>query len=145
MRHAAYGHPRQMGHSEEFWQNVVHWRRNGNPLQSSCLENPRGSMKRQKDLTLEDEPPRLVQYTTGEKLRAITSGSRENEVAEPKWKWRSVVEMSGGKTKVQYDLNQNPYTVEVTNRFKGLDLRFWYTVIVNAMMAIIAFTDCMES
>jgi len=53
--------------------------------------------------------------------------------------------MSGGKTKVQYDLNQNLYTVEVTNRFKGLDLRFWYTVIVNAMMAIIAFTDCMES
>ena len=30
--------------------------------------------------------------------------------------------MSGGKTKVWYDLNQNPYTVEVTNRFKGLDL-----------------------
>ena len=73
-------------------------------------------------MTLEDEPPRLVQYTTGEKLRAITSGSRENEVAEPKWKWCSVVEMSGGKTKVWYDLNQNPYTVEVTNRFKGLDL-----------------------
>ena len=30
--------------------------------------------------------------------------------------------MSGGKTKVWYDINQNPYTVEVTNRFKGLDL-----------------------
>ena len=30
--------------------------------------------------------------------------------------------MSGGKTKVWYDLTQNPYTVEVTNRFKGLDL-----------------------
>ena len=30
--------------------------------------------------------------------------------------------MSGSKSKVRYDLNQNPYTVEVTNRFKGLDL-----------------------
>ena len=29
---------------------------NGKPLQSSCLENPIGSMKRQKDMTLEDEP-----------------------------------------------------------------------------------------
>ena len=25
------GHPRQMGHSEEFWQNVVHWRREWQP------------------------------------------------------------------------------------------------------------------
>ena len=30
--------------------------------------------------------------------------------------------MSGSKSKVRYDLNQNPYTVEVTDRFKGLDL-----------------------
>ena len=40
---------------------------NGNPLQYSCLENPRDSMKRQKDMTLEGEPPRSegVQYATG--------------------------------------------------------------------------------
>ena len=25
--HAIQSHPRQMNHSEEFWQNVVHWRR----------------------------------------------------------------------------------------------------------------------
>ena len=37
---------------------------NGNPLQYSCLENLMNSMKRQKDMTLEDEPPRSedVQY-----------------------------------------------------------------------------------
>ena len=29
---------------------------NGKPLQSSCLENPISSMKRQKDMTPEDEP-----------------------------------------------------------------------------------------
>ena len=32
----------------------------GKPLQYPCLENPMNSMKRQKDMTLEDEPPRLV-------------------------------------------------------------------------------------
>ena len=32
---------------------------NGEPLQHPCHENPRNSMKRQKDKTLEDEPLRL--------------------------------------------------------------------------------------
>ena len=27
MSHAMQGHPRWMGHSEEFWQIVVHWKR----------------------------------------------------------------------------------------------------------------------
>jgi len=27
MSHIVQSHPRQTGHSEEFWQNVVHWRR----------------------------------------------------------------------------------------------------------------------
>ena len=30
---------------------------NGKPLQYSCLENPMNSMKRQKDMTREDETP----------------------------------------------------------------------------------------
>ena len=40
---------------------------NGKALQYSCLENPMNSMKRQKDRTLKDEPPRSVgaQYATG--------------------------------------------------------------------------------
>ena len=33
-------------------------RGNGKPLQYSCLENAMNSMKRQKDMTLQDEPPR---------------------------------------------------------------------------------------
>ena len=39
---------------------------NGKPLQYSCLENPMNSKKRQKDMPLKDELPRLVgaQYTT---------------------------------------------------------------------------------
>ena len=40
---------------------------NGKPLQYSCLENPINSMKRQKDMTLKDESPKVVgaQYAIG--------------------------------------------------------------------------------
>ena len=40
-------------------------------LQYSCLENPMNSMKKQKDRTLKDEPPRTVgaQYATGDQWR----------------------------------------------------------------------------
>ena len=56
---------------------------NGKPLQYSCLENPMNSMKRQKDRTLKDEPPRLVdaQYATGDQWR---NNSRKNEETEAK-------------------------------------------------------------
>ena len=52
------------------------------------------SMKRQKDMTIENEPPMLkdVQYVTGEEQRAITNSSRKNEAVGPKWKRCSVVE-----------------------------------------------------
>ena len=45
---------------------------NGNPLQCSCLKNPMNSMKRQKNMTLEDELARLVgtEYATGEKWKS---------------------------------------------------------------------------
>lgn len=36
---------------------------NGNPFQYSCLENPLNSMKRQKDMTLENKPSRLEDST----------------------------------------------------------------------------------
>ena len=53
-----------------------------------CLKNPRNSTKRQKDMTLEDEPPRSVgvQYVTAEEQRAVTNSSRENEAAGTKQK-----------------------------------------------------------
>ena len=56
---------------------------NGKPLQYSCLENPRNSMKRQKDRTLKDELPRSVgaKYATVEEWR---NKSRKNEETEPK-------------------------------------------------------------
>ena len=56
---------------------------NGKPLQYSCLENPMNCTKRQKDRTLKDEMPRLVdaQYANGDEWR---NNSRKNEEMDPK-------------------------------------------------------------
>ena len=45
--------------------------RKGKPLQYSCFEDPMNNVKRQKDLKLEDQPPRSVnvQYATGKEQR----------------------------------------------------------------------------
>ena len=57
-------------------------------------------IKRPKDITVKDELPRSVraQYATGEEQR---NSSRRNEKAEPKQKQCSVVDASGGESKVQ--------------------------------------------
>ena len=72
---------------------------NGKTLQYSYLENPMNSMKRQKDMTLQDELPRLVgdQYETGEEWR---NNSRKNEEMEPKQKQHLVVDVIGDGSKV---------------------------------------------
>ena len=64
------------------------------------LENPMNSIKRQKDMTLKDEPPRSegVQNATGEEQK---NSSRRNEEAEPKWKQHPFVDVSGYESKVQ--------------------------------------------
>ena len=61
------------------------------------------SMKRQKDTTPEDEPPRSVgvQYATGEEQRAVASSSRKKDVAGPKQEQHSAVDVSDGERKVQ--------------------------------------------
>ena len=58
------------------------------------------SMKRQKDMTLKDELPRLegVQYAIGGEWR---SNSRKNEEKEPKRKQHPVVDMTGDGSEVQ--------------------------------------------
>ena len=58
------------------------------------------SMKRQKDMTLKDECPRLVgaQYATGDQRR---NNSIKNEETEPKKKQYPVVDVTGDGSKVQ--------------------------------------------
>ena len=72
---------------------------NGKPLQYSCLENPMDRMKRQKDIKLKDELPRLVgaQYATEKEWK---NNSRKNEDMEPKLKQHPVVGVIGDGSKV---------------------------------------------
>ena len=60
------------------------------------------SMKMQKDMTLEDELHRSkgVQFITREERRTITNSSRKNGVAGPKWKWYSLIDVSGDERKI---------------------------------------------
>ena len=69
-------------------------------LQNSSHINPMNSMKRQKDMTLKDELPRLVgaQYATGDQWR---NNSRKNEEMEPKQKHHPVVDVTGDGSKLQ--------------------------------------------
>ena len=71
---------------------------NGKPLQYSCLENPKNSMKRQKDMILKDELSRSVgaQYATGEEWR---NNSGKNEETESKQKQHPVVDVTGHGSK----------------------------------------------
>ena len=58
------------------------------------------TMKRQKDITLKYELPRLVgaQYATGKEWR---NNSRKNEETEPKQKQHPVVDVTGDGSKVR--------------------------------------------
>ena len=72
---------------------------NGKPLQYSCLENPKNSMKRQKDMTQKDELPGSVgaQYANGDQWR---NNSRKNEGMEPKQIQYPVLDVTGDRSKV---------------------------------------------
>ena len=96
----------------------------GRPLHHSCLEKPMNSMKRQKDMTVEDELPRSVgerwtpQYATGEEWR---NNSRRNEEAEPKQKQHAAVDVSSGESKAQCCKEQcciENWTVKSMNQSK---------------------------
>ena len=83
MSHAMQGHPRQMGHSGEFWQNMVPWRK-WQPTPVFLSGEPHGEYEKAKDMTSEDEPFRSkgVQYATEEKQREITYSSRMKWVGQ---------------------------------------------------------------
>ena len=93
-----WGHPRRTGHggesSDRMWPTGEG---NGKPLQ--LFENPMNSMKRQKDRILKEELPSSVsaQYATGDQWR---NNSRKNEERKPKQKQHTVVDMTGGGSKV---------------------------------------------
>ena len=75
----------------------MEWRRNGKPIQYSCLENPMNSIK-------------MLQYAIEKEQRNI---ARKNEEAGLKQKWKSTLVVSGGESKVQCCKEQ--YCIEIWN------------------------------
>ena len=76
---------------------MVQWRKKSqNNFSTLARITPWKSMKKQKDMTPEDEFPRLerVRYATVEEWGAITNSSRKSEVAGSKWKWSSVMDVT---------------------------------------------------
>ena len=77
------GHLKWTGHSGEFWQSMVHWKREWQATPVFLLREPHEHewYEKAKHMTLEDEPSRSegIQYATGEEWRAITYSSRRNE------------------------------------------------------------------
>ena len=83
--------------SDKMWYTG---KRERQPLQYSCLENPMSTMKRQNDRTLKDELPRSVGalYATGDQWR---NNSRKNEQTEPKQKQHPAVDVTVDGSKFQ--------------------------------------------
>ena len=85
-----------MERSERMWSTGE---KKCKPLQYSCLENLKNSMKRQNDRILKEEFPRSVgaQHATGDQWR---NNSRKNEGMESKQKLYPVVDVTGDRSKV---------------------------------------------
>ena len=99
MNHAMQCHPRQTGRSGEFWQNVVHWRREWQTTSEFLPWESHEQYEKAKRYDTERWTPRLlsVQYATGEEQR----NNSRSEQAESKWKQRPPVDVSGVKSKVR--------------------------------------------
>ena len=84
----------------EFWQNVVHWRREWQTTSvflPSEPHNPMKSMKRQKDRTLERWTPQVSRSP----ICYWRNNSRRNDETEPKQKQYPVVDVTGDGSKVR--------------------------------------------
>ena len=73
---------------------------NGIPLQYSCFESPMNSMKRQEEMTLKDDLPRLVgaQYATRDQWR---NSCRQNDGTEPEQNPHPAVGVAGDGRQVR--------------------------------------------
>ena len=74
MSHAVHGHLRWTGHSEEFWQNMVNWRRKWQPTLVFLPEEPYGQYEKAK------------RYDT--RRWALLLGQKASNMLLGKWKWK---------------------------------------------------------
>ena len=88
-----------MGHGGEFWQNVIHWKREWQTTSVFLPWEPHEQHEKA-DRTLKDELPRSVgaQYAMRDQWR---NNSRKKEETEPDWKQHPVVDVTGDGSKVQ--------------------------------------------
>ena len=100
MRLVVRGHPRWMDRGEEFWQNMVHWRRKWQTNLAVRISWTiwKGRKIWHWKMSL---PGQKVFRCYWGRVQAITNSSRKNEVVGPKQKWCPVVDVSGGESKVQ--------------------------------------------
>ena len=66
MSHAVYGHPSQMDHGGEFWQNVVHWRMEWHITSVFLPWEPHEQYAKAKDKTLKDGLSSVLLEISGE-------------------------------------------------------------------------------
>ena len=88
------------GHGEEFWPNLVHWRNVWQSTSASLSWELHEQYEKAKIYDTE----RWTHWSVGDKYAAgeeWRNSFRRNEEAEPKWKQSPVVDVSGGKRKVQ--------------------------------------------
>ena len=59
MNHAVKGHPGWTGHSGDFWQNRIHWRREWQTTSISLLQEPRKQYENAKRYDTERWTPQV--------------------------------------------------------------------------------------
>ena len=104
MSHAIQGHPRWIGHSREFWQNVIHWRREWQTTPVYLRENTVNCIRGQKDKTLRDKSPRPegVQCATGEEQRRVHVRINTDIIGISKRRWTGMGEFNSEDRYIYY-------------------------------------------
>jgi len=99
LNHAMFGHPRRMGLGGEFWQNVVHRKKEWQTTSIFLPWEPHEQYEKTKIRDTEIWTPQVVgaQYATGAQWR---KNLRKKEEMEPKQKQHPVVDVTGDRSKV---------------------------------------------
>ena len=89
---AGQRHPRPMGQSEEFRQNVARWRKEQQTAPVFLPGQPREQCEAVQRHDREDEPPEgwKVSFAPGEEQKAVTD---KKEAAGPEWTQHSAAEV----------------------------------------------------
>ena len=102
MNHAMQGHSRWMGHSGEFWENMVHWRMEWQAISIFLPWEPHEQYEKAKRYDTEKWTSQVGRCPICYWRRQQRNNSSRNEEVEPQQKRHQIVDVSGGESKVQY-------------------------------------------